>query len=333
MRETLFAEFAKLWVPLGLARDVVAGRTAPFVVAGERVVLFRDAAGQIAALRDRCPHRGVALSLGRVEQGALTCPFHGWRFGGDGACLHVPWNPDARLDQLSASPLPVREAGGLVWLYTGPEALSEPMVPEALLRDGLRVTAQHFDWNVHWTRAMENMLDTPHLPFVHARSIGKSLRGRTGEKMEMVWAETAFGAQVTAIRAGEAPRTALRYHFPNMMELAIDPGGRVLRLFAVCMPTMAGQTRLTIYTLRSFARAHWLDPLFARANARIAREDKAIVESALPAQVPPAAEEKSVASDSPTLAFRKIWFNRIRPGGGSAQAPSQEDSPHPRPHP
>ena len=314
MPQELFAEFANLWVPLGLARAVVRERPAAFVVAGERVVLFRDQAGHLAGLIDRCPHRGVALSLGGVDQGLLVCPFHGWRFGGDGRCQHVPWNPDARRDQLSATALPVREAGGLVWLFTGRVAVGEPMVPDVLLRAGLRVIAQAFDWNVHWTRAMENMLDTPHLPFVHARSIGKSLRGRTAEKMDMVWTETAFGAQSTAIRAGEAPRTALRYHFPAMMELAIDPRGRTMRLFAVCLPTANGQTRLTIYTVRDFARSWLFDPLFARANARIALEDKAIVESAMPSQVPPASEEKSVASDAPTLAFRKIWFNRIRPG-------------------
>jgi phenylpropionate dioxygenase-like ring-hydroxylating dioxygenase large terminal subunit len=315
MTRNLFPDFADLWVPLGLARDIVAGRPAPFVAGGERVVLFRDAAGQLAGLLDRCPHRGVALSLGRVDRGVLVCPFHGWRFDGLGRCLHVPWNPDARLDQLSATALPVREAGGLVWLFTGREAVDEPMVPESLLQGGLRLMAQHFDWAVHWTRAMENMLDTPHLPFVHGRSIGKALRGRTHEKMDMVWTQTAFGALSTAIRAGEAPRTALRYHFPNMMELAIDPGGRVMRLFAVCMPTTDGRTRLTIYTARNFARPRLFDPLFARVNARIALEDKAIVESALPAQVPPAAEEQSVASDAPTLAFRKIWFSRIKSGG------------------
>ena len=66
--------------------------------------------------------------------------------------------------------------------------------------------------------------------------------------------------------------------------------------------------------MRNFARWRLLDPLFARSNARIAREDQAIVESAQPTMVPPAADERSVASDAPTLAFRRIWFTRIMPG-------------------
>ena len=118
----------------------------------------------------------------------------------------------------------------------------------------------------------------------------------------------------TGNRSGEAPRSSLRYHFPNIMELAIDPGGRIMRLLAICSPAEAGTTRLTIYTIRNFARLRLFDPLFARANRKIAEEDRAILESSLPLEVPPAGEEHSVASDAPTLAFRKIWFTRIKPG-------------------
>lgn len=314
MNTALFRDFAGLWVPLCLARPLSTERPTPIILAGERIVLFRDEAGEARALLDRCPHRGVALSLGHVRDGAITCPFHGWRFDGSGRCINVPWNPDARLENLSATPLPVREIGGLIWLYTGRHAAGEPMVPEPLLRPDVRVTAQDFVWNVHWTRVMENMLDTPHLPFVHAGSIGKHLQVRTAARMDMSWHETSYGAEIIAERPGEPTRARLRYHFPNTMEMMIDPGSRTFRLLAVCSPAAADQTRLTIYTIRSFAKLRLLDPLFARANARVAAEDRAITESSLPSEVPPASAEKSVASDAPTLAFRKIWFTRIKGG-------------------
>ncbi|MBT0666773.1 aromatic ring-hydroxylating dioxygenase subunit alpha [Novosphingobium profundi] len=307
-----FADFANQWVPLGLARTIAADRPFAFVVADERIVVFRDAHGRLSALHDRCPHRGVALSLGRIEKGELQCPFHGWRFDGAGACTHVPWNPQARRDSLGATALPVCEVAGVVWLYTGLTAIGTPSIPEILTRPGLRLSAQTFLWNVHWTRVMENMLDAPHLPFVHKGTIGRALKGKSERRMDMEWRETATGAQIVATREGEAARTALRYHYPNVMELAIDPGGRTLRLLAVCTPERLNRTRLTLYTVRSFAKWPWLDPLFARVNARIAAEDKAIVESSLPACVPAPGAERSVASDGPTLAFRKLWFTRIR---------------------
>lgn len=319
MKFPAFSDFANLWVPLCPSGAVAADRPVSFTVAGERVVLFRDRDGGVRALLDRCPHRGVALSLGTVDEGVITCPFHGWRFDGYGRCLDVPWNPDARRDQLSACSVPVREAGRIVWLHTSPNPAGEPAVPPVLLREDVRVTAQTFLWQVHWTRVMENMLDAPHLPFVHAGTIGKHLRTRTTARMEMIWTPTPTGGDITTVRPGEPPKTNLRYVFPNAMEMIIDPGERVLRLLAVCTPAAAGETRLTIYTMRNFAKARVLDPIFARMNARIAAEDRAIVESSLPSEVPPAAEEKSVATDAPTLAFRKIWFTRIQ---GTRTAPS-----------
>lgn len=312
MSHGLFPEFARLWAILCTTRELVPGAPKALVVAGERVVLFRDEMGAARALIDRCPHRGVALSLGKVREGQIECPFHGWRFDGTGQCRHVPWNPEARLANLGATALPVREVDGLVWLFTGTEAEGEPRVPEVLRRRGLRLTAQHFDWAAHWTRVMENMLDTPHLPFVHAGTIGRQLRGRTDRAMVLRWCETDYGAEIFARREGEAERANLRYHFPNTMELLIDPPGKVLRMLAVCLPGEPGRTRLSIYTLRSFARWPLLDAVFNHANRKIAREDQAILESSLPAQVPPAGEEKSVATDAPTLAFRKIWFSAIR---------------------
>jgi len=312
MHRPFFADFADLWVALCPASALRDDSPLALTLAGEPLVLFRDETGSVSALIDRCPHRGVALSLGKVSGGQLACPFHGWRFAADGRCAHVPWNPDAKRDKLAATALPVREIGGVIWIFTGTRAQGEPAVPASFLRTDIRMIAQDFIWNAHWTRVMENMLDTPHLPFVHARTIGKHLRGRTDEPMEMHWEETEFGARIIAQRAGEMPGTSLSYHFPNVMELAIDPGGRLLRLMAVCSPAEAGMTRLTIYTLRNFAKARLLNPLFARANARIAAEDRAIIESSQPRQVPAASEEKSVPTDAPTLAFRKIWFTRIR---------------------
>jgi hypothetical protein len=103
------------------------------------------------------------------------------------------------------------------------------------------------------------------------------------------------------------------------MELIIDPPGKTLRLIAVCAPQAVGKTRLSIYTLRSFARLPVLDPIFRRMNARIAFEDKAIVESASPSEVPRPQFERSVPTDRPTLAFRKLWFDRIK--GSSAVPP------------
>ena len=121
-----FEGFADVWTPVVLKRRV--GK-APLriVLAGEAIVLFRGENGRIGALMGRCPHRGVALSLGHVTaDGHLECAFHGWRFDPSGANRGVPLNPDARCETLGAAALPVREIGELVWVYTRPNAASPP---------------------------------------------------------------------------------------------------------------------------------------------------------------------------------------------------------------
>lgn len=284
----------------------------PLTVAGERVVLFRDADGKAAALIDRCPHRGVALSLGRISKGIVECPFHGWRFDGAGRNCHVPWNPDAKRDQLGATPLEVHEKGGLVWLFTGFEPEAPPLPSSTLAEPDVVLCAQSAMWRTHWTRAMENMLDSPHLPFVHRKTIGRFVAPHLPGRMDLDWIETPYGARIEGRIEGKDSPSRLDYHFPNAMELFIDPPGKLFRMLAICLPTDDGHTRLTIVTMRNFARAKLFDPLFRRSNRKVAREDQAILESSLPVEVPPPAEEKSVRTDRPTLAFRKIYFERLK---------------------
>ncbi len=58
---------------------------------GEPVLLGRNHAGEVFALRDICPHRGVPLSAGRIKpDNSVECPYHGWRFRKDGVCSAIP---------------------------------------------------------------------------------------------------------------------------------------------------------------------------------------------------------------------------------------------------
>lgn len=318
----MFKDFANVWTILGLPRDFAAGQLYPRIIAGERVVLFRDGTGALVGLIDRCPHRGVALSLGKLADGIVQCPFHGWRFDGTGANVHVPWNPDAKCENLGALAVPVRESGGFVWAYTGFAPASEPALSESLAEPGVVLCGQAMRWNVHWTRAMENMLDSPHLPFVHKGSIGRGLAKLVGNggRMDVSWQPVDYGARIENVVAGRPSTARLDYRFPNAMELFIDPPGRRFRMIAVCLPESDTHTLMCIYTLRDFARARLFDPLFRWSNRRIANEDQAVLESSQPLAVPAAGTEKSVRTDAPTLAFRKLYFEQL--AGSNALPPA-----------
>ncbi len=318
----MFEGFANVWTPVVGAAELGRKRPLGVLLAGAPLVLFRDEQGRPAALVDRCPHRGAALSLGEVCEGRVVCPFHGWELDRDGANRHVPWNPDARRERLGVMAFPAREVGGQIWVYTGREPTEEPAVDEVFSMPSVRVTAFSIPLATHWTRAMENMLDWPHLPFVHKKTIGRSMvtQARRG-RMDIELEERDYGF-TTRIRVdGEPQPGRLDYRFPNVMNLFIGIPGRTLVMQVACVPETPSTSRMVVTTARDFAKLGVLDWLFRRQNMKIVSEDKAVVASSFPVEVPPAGEERSVRTDAPTLAFRKTYFTRLH---GSAFSPAGE---------
>lgn len=316
-RRHVFEGFEQQWTPVEIARRLRRGRVLRVRVAGEDVALVRDRRGVVGALIDRCPHRGAALSLGCVTEHGLECPFHGWTFAHDGACTRVPMTPldDAKRARLSATALPTREVGGLIWVFTGTDARhTEPEPAPALIEPGW--VAWHYveTWNAHWTRAMENMLDVPHLPYVHRRTIGRGLRKPALGDSELVCRAVPepYGMSVEATLDGQPVVAGLEWRRPNGMVLHLTFGTRRVRQHVFCVPVDEAHTRMFIVSLRDFGRYNPLLRIFDRFNARILGEDRAVVESIRPLEVPAAQDEKSVASDAPTLYFRRYYHRELR---------------------
>lgn len=315
----MFEGFAHVWTPVTLSRRL-KDKPLPVRVAGEKLVLFRGADGQVNALVDRCPHRGVALSLGKLtDDGCLECPFHAWRFDGQGKVCDVPLNPDAKRERLFALSVPARDVGGLLWVYTAPvkQAPVEPEVPEALTRHGLARTYLEVDWKVHWTRAMENMLDSPHVPYLHRKTIGRFVRPylKPDSRMDIHWEDRPYGGRTWGIVDGNTEREVgfLDFYRPNIMVLHIPMPKQTFRMHAVCVPLAPDATRMIVVGARSFATLPLLNPLFNWSNRRIVKEDKAAVESSDPPEVPMAADEVSVRTDRATLRFRRYYFEELKP--------------------
>lgn len=311
----MFSGFAGVWTPV-LRASQLGRKPIQLMVAGEAIVVFRGGDGSIGALVDRCPHRGAALSLGKVTaDSCLECPFHGWRFNAAGDNCHVPLNPDAKRHLLGATAFPVRQYGELIWLYTAVcDEPPPPALPETLVADGLMRTYVTRTWHCHWTRAMENMLDSPHVPFVHRRTIGRALRHRMSpaSKMTVSWEPTPAGGRVSASLNGTDSAASLEFFRPNIMVLQIPLPGKQLCIHAIVIPETTDRTRLMIVGSRDFAKSRLLNPWFSWLNGRIADEDKAVVESAGTQEVPPASCELSVATDRATLQFRKYYYKVLR---------------------
>lgn len=309
----MFKNFNGLWTPVLPSSELPRDRIVSQTVAGVPLALFRDAEGCPAALLDVCPHRGAKLSLGRLNGSIVTCPFHGWQFDQTGGAVHIPWNPEARRERLCARSFPVRERAGQIWLFSGQQAAAEPEINEVFLRSDVRLCGFSMEMDTHWTRVMENMLDWPHLPFVHQRSIGKDLvpKAETG-RMDIVVEERPWGfTSRIAIDGVEQPGT-LDYRFPNIMNLFIPVPNKTLVMQVACVPVTDTRTRLVVMMGRSFAKLPLLDRFFNRENRKIVQEDRAVVESSYPLEVPRAADERSARTDGPTLYFRRRYFSEIR---------------------
>lgn len=137
------------------------------------LVLFRS--GQtLVALSDACPHRNAPLSAGRVVEGCIECPFHGWRFSATGDCVSRPGVPGAMPRALSTDSFPIREQSGYIWVCLDPHVTTAPPV-RPWDRD------ERFD-RFHWVDtvqagfadAIENLLDGTHTPFVHSGLVRSS---------------------------------------------------------------------------------------------------------------------------------------------------------------
>ncbi len=139
------------------------------VVEGETVALFRDTLGKCHALRDRCVHRGMALSAGRVVGSCIQCPYHGWQYDSDGHIRSVPALCDTEdLPTARTRSFPVREQDDHIWVWIGDEEpTTQPFHFPRYGEHGWSTFFMQTRFNAPVELCLENFLDVPHTLFVH----------------------------------------------------------------------------------------------------------------------------------------------------------------------
>jgi len=89
---------------------------------GEELALWRSDGGAVQAWENRCPHRGLRLTMGRILNGHLSCAYHGWEYAPDGRCAAIPANPSLPLPKnVRVRAFSVEERNGMVWV--SPDAI------------------------------------------------------------------------------------------------------------------------------------------------------------------------------------------------------------------
>jgi phthalate 4,5-dioxygenase oxygenase subunit len=198
----------RYWVPACLAEEVAEPDGTPIrtTILGEKLVVFRDTAGTVAVVGERCPHRLASLALGRNEEGGIRCIYHGWKFNTAGTCVDMPTEPGEHgfQDRIKIKSYPTYEAGGMIWTYLGPEGTA----PEFPMLDWMKLPRDQYALvkvgeGVNYAQAIEGSIDSSHSWFLHQGilwdwKLRHSISTDTAPKMEAQ--DTPYGFRYAAIR-------------------------------------------------------------------------------------------------------------------------------------
>jgi phenylpropionate dioxygenase-like ring-hydroxylating dioxygenase large terminal subunit len=308
------------WYAVLESREVPRGIPVGVTRLGEKLVFWRDSSGTVTCQRDFCPHRGVALSAGKLKGDCILCPFHGFQYDSSGRCRLVPANGSAvpAPKVLHVHTYPTRETHDFIWMFWGEAEGELPPIPWFEDLDiGFCHLTYPYHWKTHYSRAIENQLDVVHLPFVHYNTIGRGNRtvvdgpiATLDGDILRLWVHNRRDDGSPARRASElsAPDRApfLFFRFPNIWENNIAQDFRIVIAFA---PVDNENSILYLRVYQRFLRIPILRNivLFLNllASIYIARQDRVVVETQRPLRSDLHVAEQPIPGDGPILLYRK----------------------------
>lgn len=286
------------WYLAAVATQLRRGRSERREILGEPVLLGRDGAGAVFALRDVCPHRAAPLSAGRLVRDpagaeAVQCPYHGWLFRtGDGVCSLIPSLADGQAldsERIVVRRYPVREQQGLVWLWMAadPRGAGEPD-HEPVMFDGVVGGApkliDHMDFETHVDHAVVGLMDPTHGPYVHPqwwwrKSTTPRLKEKRFEPRDLgfVMVRHAPSANQRAYRLVGRPETEITFRLPGLRWEHVRAGGRETLALTCLTPVTPTKTRITQLIWSDHPLIALLKPFVAYGARRFLRQDGALV--------------------------------------------------------
>src|SRR5580692_9359531 len=169
----------------------VEDRLLPVKVLNERLVLYRRANGEPAALEDACAHRKLPLSLGRIRGDHVEFGYHGMTYGADGKCVRIPCSERIPKEARVRS-YPFVSRYGLLWVWMGDPVTADPatIFPVAHWGDAEWGVTRGDAMTVHcnYLYMTDNLLDPSHVAWVHPGSFGNAacestpVEVKTGER-------------------------------------------------------------------------------------------------------------------------------------------------------
>lgn len=292
------------------------------------MVLFRDTQGTPHALLDRCPHRGIRLSLGRWREGRIACGYHGWEFDGDGSLVHVPsLGMGASCPAVDVADFPTVEADHYVWVWIAGEHAKptyEPQLHGLCAGTWIQFTAV---WECNVMPGVENQLDVAHTKFSHP-GIYPGHKTEPGERPPLeelhfdcrddsASVDVVLRGQTAFAQSGDAKDILARFELPYRNYVFLEQEG--IRAIYNWVPLGEGRCRLEFMGTTLDGPADPEGPhkvVCADQEIELLRQDRVLLESAQRwFERGPDTYERSVAGDIAPLAARRLVRRALAANG------------------
>ena len=308
------------WYAVLSSKQVKQNRMIGVTRLSQKLVFWRDGADNVYCIFDKCCHRGASLCTGKLVENHVECPFHGFLYDGSGKVTFIPANGKAAkvADNYRVNAYPARDAYGFIWVWYGDVTAELPEIPFFdELKTGFSYGEFSENWNVHYSRAIENQLDVVHLPFVHKTTIGRGNKTLVNGPV-VKWDGNRMTFYVkNALDEGQRPQKPnevenfeklfhLQYQVPNIWQNII---GDKLRVFAAFAPVDEENTHIYLRFYQNFMHVPVLkqlvNALTTVSNKIILHQDRKVVLTQLPKKSEFTMKENLVQGDLPILEYRK----------------------------
>ena len=321
----------RFWYPV-LPVSRLADGPQPFTLLGERLVLWTDAAGQPAALADRCCHRTAQLSKGWVGEQGLVCGYHGWTFDGQGRCVRIPQSEGRQVPASACVPAyACSERYGYVWVCLDEPLDAIPEFPEAQDPAFRQIDEFYEPWRCAGLRVMENSFDNAHFSFVHRSSFGRyedplpaSLRIEPFDSGFHMFTEVPVkNPEIQKKLLGTARDETVRYmdstwYRPFCRRLRIRyPEGLVHTIITCATPTDDQHSMIVQFAYRNDSEKDAPTADIIAFDRLVTEEDRQILESTeFDVPLDPARKrEVNMPSDRPGVLMRRMLLDLLHAHG------------------
>ncbi|MGP7817118.1 aromatic ring-hydroxylating dioxygenase subunit alpha [Niallia sp. 01092] len=305
------------WHPVMLSTDLT-GLPKAVEVLGKKVVVFRTTYG-VHAFKDLCIHRGVPLSLGKVVNDEIVCPYHGWTYNHCGTCTRIPSLPENRAIPAKAktTTYACAEEYGFIWVCLGEPIQERPTIGDEPLNDPalVRVPMGPYELEAAGPRVVENFLDVSHLMYIHEGLLGDSQFSeindyRVHQKDGVLVTDEieVYQPDPDGRGYGVNSRYTYKVFHPLLVSFKkrIDDSNDYFHLFLMVLPNNEQKSTAFMIMERNYA----LDEdakLFIDFQDMVLEQDRIIVENQKPELLPlDLQEELHLTCDRLSIAYRKM---------------------------